>query len=112
MYYLISQGASFGIRSYSINKIIQVRNEWMCLKMSSDLFKEIEEIMAGMKCPKNFHCAQSGFTELCKARDFGVEKYLDCLENNPRECPFALSFGYGYLCQCPLRVYISKKLKK
>ena len=73
--------------------------------------KKIEEFMAGMQCPKDFQCAKSGFKRLCKARNFGVEKILDCLEENPSACPFALSFGYGHLCQCPLRVYLAKKLE-
>ena len=74
--------------------------------------KKIEEIMAAMQCPKNFKCAESGFEHLCRAQDFGVEKYLDCLEENPSMCSFALPFGHGHLCHCPLRVYLSKKLKK
>ncbi|MCP4681107.1 MAG: hypothetical protein GY864_02095 [Desulfobacterales bacterium] len=73
--------------------------------------KKIEEIMAGMQCPKNFKCAESGFKYLCRAKDFGVENYLDCLEENPLACSFALSFGYGHFCQCPLRGFLSKKLK-
>jgi len=74
--------------------------------------KKIWEIMGGMHCPKNFKCAEKGFEYLCNARDFGVENYLDCLEKDPSACSFALSFGSGYVCQCPLRVYLSKKLKK
>ena len=74
--------------------------------------KKLEEIMAGMKCPKDFKCAKSGFEQLCKSRDIGLENYLDCLEGPPSDCSFALSFGYGHLCQCPLRVYIAKKLKE
>jgi hypothetical protein len=74
--------------------------------------KRIEEIMAGMQCRKNFKCAENGFERLCNARDFGLENYLDCLEENPSACSFALSFGNGFLCQCPLRVYLSRKLKK
>ena len=74
--------------------------------------KKIEEIMGGMKCSKNFKCAESGFEHLCRAKDLGLESYLDCLEKKPGECPFALSFGHGFLCQCPLRVYLAKKLKK
>ena len=74
--------------------------------------KKIEEIMAGMQCAKNFKCAENGFEHLCRAKDFGLETYLECLEEDPWECSFALSFGYGYLCQCPLRVYLAKKLKK
>jgi hypothetical protein len=74
--------------------------------------KKIEEIMHGMKCPKDFKCAKSGFEHLCSATDFGHEKFLKCLEENPWACSFALSFGHAYLCQCPLRVYLFKKLKK
>jgi hypothetical protein len=74
--------------------------------------KTIEEIISGMKCPKDFKCADNGFDELCKAEDFGVESYVKCLEKNASDCSFAISFGYGYLCQCPLRVYLAKKLKK
>ncbi len=73
--------------------------------------KKVEEIMAGMQCPKNFKCAESGFEHLCRSRDFGVENYLECIEENPSACPFALSFGYVHFCQCPLRVYLAKKLK-
>ncbi len=74
--------------------------------------KKIEEIMAGMQCPKKFKCAEHGFERLCKAKDIGLESYLGCLEENPSSCSFALSFGEGHLCQCPLRVYLFNKLKK
>ncbi len=74
--------------------------------------KKIEEIMAGMKCPKDFKCGKSGFERLCHARDIGIESFLDCLEDNPLSCSFALPFGLGHLCQCPLRVYLAKTLSK
>jgi len=74
--------------------------------------KKIEEIMAGMQCPKNFKCAESGFDRLCEAEDTGLEGYLKCLEGNPSVCSFALSFGHNYFCRCPLRVYLCKELKK
>ncbi len=74
--------------------------------------KKIEEILDRMICPKNFKCADSGFEQLCKARNIGLENYLDCLEENPSACLFALPFGSGYLCHCPLRVYLSRELKK
>jgi len=74
--------------------------------------ENIEEIIDGMKCPKDFRCAQSGFEHLCKAHDIGLKGYLDCLEEKPAKCKFALSFGEGYLCQCPLRVHLAKTLKR
>lgn len=79
--------------------------------MDNNIKEEIEEIIGQMQCSKDFICAKDGFEHLCKAKDFGLEKYLDCLDESPMECTFALSFANGYLCQCPLRVYISKKLR-
>jgi len=72
----------------------------------------IERIMAGMKCPKGFKCADSGFENLCKAKDYGLESFLKCLEENHKECAFAIDFGVMNFCQCPLRVYLSKNLNK
>ena len=80
--------------------------------MEESVRKKIEEIMAGMTCPKAFRCAESGFEVLCRARDVGHEGYLECLEKRETMCTFALSFGHGRYCQCPLRVYLAKKLKK
>jgi hypothetical protein len=80
--------------------------------MKKEHKKKIEETMAGMQCPKGFRCAEGGFKRLCKASDFNLENYLNCLEKNPAHCSFALSFGLKHFCQCPLRVYLAKKLKK
>jgi len=74
--------------------------------------KKIEDIMGQMQCPKDFKCANLGFENLCRARDFGLEDYLECLEANPSQCRFALPFGEAHFCQCPLRVDLSKKLNK
>ena len=73
---------------------------------------KIEEIMGEIQCPKNFNCIKSGLEVLCKAKDLGLENYLKCLESNPNDCKFALPFGYNHFCQCPLRVYLAKNLKK
>ncbi|MGE5893497.1 MAG: hypothetical protein ACM34I_05535 [bacterium] len=74
--------------------------------------KPIEEIIDGLQCPKAFRCYTSGFTTLCRSMDIGLESHLVCLEKNGRECTFSVRFGDTFFCQCPLRVYIGKKLKK
>ncbi len=79
--------------------------------MKDDDRKRIEEIMAGMQCPKDFKCAENGFETLCRSEDRGVDNYLDCLEDDPDACAFSLSFGFGHYCQCPLRVFLAKNLK-
>jgi hypothetical protein len=74
--------------------------------------KAIEEIIGQLDCSKDFKCYTSGFENLCKAQEVGLETFLECLEEDPYECPFSLSFAGMFLCECPLRVYIAKKLKK
>ena len=69
----------------------------------------IETIIAGMSCPKDFKCYRSNLARLCKAKDLGLESFLECLEDNPRDCKFSVAFGDGYYCRCPVRVYIAKK---
>jgi hypothetical protein len=74
--------------------------------------KEMEGLIDELKCPKDFACYKSGFEVLCKATDVGIESFLECLEEKPFDCKFSVFFGGLYYCQCPLRIYISKKLKK
>ena len=74
--------------------------------------EKIEEIMSGMQCSKNFECADNKFERLCKAKDFVLEEYLECLEEDPSRCQFSVPLGYRHFCKCPLRVYLTKKLKR
>lgn len=77
--------------------------------------KKIDEILRGMRCPKEFKCADSGFEDLCKARDFGDEERLHCLEHDSVPCAFAREYDLGVLirfCHCPLRVYLAKHFNR
>ena len=80
--------------------------------MDSAQKQQIEEIIDSLECPKDFICYKSKFENLCKARDIGLEAYLECKENDLQACKFSLPFGYSSLCRCPLRLYIAKRLKK
>ena len=80
--------------------------------MEQDWKKEIEQIIGELNCRKDFKCYKSGFTDLCKARDIGLDSFLECLEEAPYRCPFSVHFGREYYCKCPLRVYIAKKENK
>jgi hypothetical protein len=73
--------------------------------MNQEYLKEIEEIINGMKCPKDFKCCKPGVDTLCKAEDIGLESYL-------RDCKFSFPFGDAYFCKCPLRIYIANELEK
>jgi len=74
--------------------------------------KTIEKIIAGMSCPKDFKCYRSNLSRLCKAKDIGLESFLECLEENPRDCEFSIGYGYSYYCRCPVRVHIAKQLSE
>lgn len=74
--------------------------------------KELQEVLDETTCQKGFICYRSGFETLCKAEDVGRKFVLVCLEENPEDCKFSFPIGATNYCQCPVRVYIAKKLKK
>jgi hypothetical protein len=83
-----------------------------CMELAEEQKSKIEEIRLKMNCHNNFQCYQSGFSELCKARDIGMETFIECLEEKPGRKVFSLSYGDKYFCKCPLRVYIAKEFDK
>jgi len=85
-----------------MSRIVKTRKEYK---------KEIEDIIDGLKCPKDFRCYRLGLEYLCKAKDIGMESFLICSEEDPQQCRFAMSFGTSFFCTCPLRIYIAKELK-
>lgn len=74
--------------------------------------EKIKKIMAGIQCKKNFACVENGFKNLCKAEDIGIDTFIKCLEEQSLACSFAVPFGTANFCQCQLRIYLSRKLKK
>ena len=80
--------------------------------MEPDHEKEIRQIIAEFDCPKDFVCYKSGFSNLCEAKDIGLERYLECFHESPEKCMFLLSYANVHYCDCPLRLYIARKLKK
>jgi hypothetical protein len=82
------------------------------MTFDEELEKEIAEIVGDLKCSKNFKCYRSGFETLCRIKAAGTEEQvLVCLEKHPLKCKF-LNLTGGYICECPLRTYIARKLKK
>jgi hypothetical protein len=75
-------------------------------RMEKDHQKEIEAIIGQSKCPKDFLCYGSGFETLCKARLIDGVPFLECIEK------LSLDFGSTHSCECPVRLYIAKELKK
>jgi hypothetical protein len=80
--------------------------------MEKEIQKHIEEIIDELQCPKHFLCYTSGLKDLCRARDIGLDSFVACLKEDPLECKFSIMFGGISFCQCRLRVFIAKKLRK
>lgn len=74
--------------------------------------RKVKDIIGELNCPKNFRCYKSNFSNLCKAKKIGREENLKCLEKKPRNCLFAFPFLHSYICTCPLRIYIYKKMER
>jgi hypothetical protein len=79
--------------------------------MEQDEKIDVSELMGPLICEKDFQCCMSGLEDLCKAKSVGGGSYLVCLQKYPTKCPF-ISIKHGYMCRCPLRIYLAKKLKK
>lgn len=73
--------------------------------------KRIEKIITSMQCSKDFKCYKSGFKNICKAKDGGLNGYAYCSEGAYVPCEFKVHYAYNILCKCPLRVYVAKNLK-
>ena len=67
--------------------------------------------LGNLKCEKGLICAESGLEILCKAERIGSNTHMICLEESP-VCSFAIDFGHGYMCKCPVRIFISKEFGK
>lgn len=87
-------------------------------EIGQEHLRALERIMEQVECQKDFACYRSGLESLCAAKDIGTDICLECLEAHPENCKFALAtgesylFGDTFLCACPIRVYICKKLKR
>ena len=76
--------------------------------MKQNLEEKIKEHIGDLTCPKDFKCCTEGLENLCKARDVGLGTFIECLEDEPHECPFSMRLSGLSYCKCPLRVYIAK----
>ena len=37
----------------------------------------------------------------CRVQDIGLQGFAECMDAGPKACPYALPFGYAFLCQHP-----------
>jgi hypothetical protein len=49
-----------------------------------------------------------GFT--CKAKDVGLDAYVECLQRDSFLCSFSLSYAHKYYCTSRSRVFMAREL--
>ena len=67
---------------------------------------ELEKIIDGLKCPRDFHCYKSRD----KNKGTDMPSFLLCFKEKLRGCAFSISSDGQPSCKCPLRDYIVKEL--
>ena len=80
--------------------------------ISNEQTREIERIMDSMKCLKGFICYKSGFKNLCKVKNVGEGRIIECAPENQDPCTYRFTFTGKTFCKCPLRHYIANHLKR
>lgn len=70
--------------------------------------EQIEEIMRGMDCPRDFERYKSDFGSMGEVGIVGDAEMLECIERRGRAREFGSPRGVGVVCKCPLRNYIAK----
>jgi hypothetical protein len=70
------------------------------------------EAMPGMELLKDCECYKPRLGFTCKAKDVGLDSYVECMETYSCTCPFSVSYAHSYFCKSPARVYIAKKSEK
>ncbi len=67
------------------------------------------EILKKTTCKKGFSCLSGNKNEICKV-ELNVEDkihFVKCINNDP--CNHRRSFGYSFVCLCPVRKEIFNK---
>ena len=87
------------------------------MELSNEKNQKLKELMAKMECKKDFECYKCGFENLCNGKLAGGQIVTceratsNCSEEKRQNCDFSLSFGDGFVCRCPIRIYAAKILK-
>jgi hypothetical protein len=74
--------------------------------------QNIEELISSTSCSKGFECYTSGFERLCPVMCFAGGQKLECMDRCESTCEFQAAFGWGHICQCPVRQYVARKLRR
>ncbi len=80
--------------------------------MGRALIQQTVENMAGQKLLAECKRFKPGVGFTCKAKDIGLDSYVECLEKDSYRCPFSVRYSRSYYCKSPARVYAAKEQEK
>lgn len=72
------------------------------------LVNQTEETVPGIDLLVACKRYKPGIGVSCKARDVGLDSYVQCLEKDSNICPFSMSYADTYYCASSARVYFAK----
>ncbi len=78
----------------------------MEFQVRKDLLKDAEQ------CRNNFSCLLGQEECFCPVEEDMDGRILFVTPPNSNVCEYMMSFGYSYLCKCPVRKEIYNKYKK
>ena len=78
--------------------------------MDEEKLGSLKAIIQKSACPVGCRCHKLDPDILCKARRTALDSLLECLEEDPSECDFAMHFAGSYYCKCTTRKEIARLL--
>lgn len=57
-----------------------------------ELGTKMEEIIEGMDCEKDFRCCDENFAKVHKAKNIGINSFLECLDKKSTKVSILLAF--------------------
>ncbi|UCD87471.1 MAG: hypothetical protein JSV01_06890 [Desulfobacterales bacterium] len=76
--------------------------------MGKALIGETEETMPAVKLLTECKRFKPGVGFTCKAKDIGLDAFVQCLEEDSFRCPFSVRYSHSYFCRSAARVYAAK----
>ena len=73
--------------------------------------REIDRIKSETDCRRGFECCGEGTEVLCNAKYIAGGAIVDCSEAGCKRkdnCTYRMAFGFGYICNCPVRKYMAR----
>lgn len=74
-----------------------------------DIVISDETKRATTNCRKNFCCLSTDREKICKIKECINNKVCFVSCENSGDCLYKMSFGNGYVCNCPVRKDLYKK---